>query len=89
MSIVNVQSRRVGRPPCCPPETAKRIWELKSQGHSLRRIAELLNDEEVPTPMGQALWGKSHVHRLLGTVYMQQLGAGLHTSADSSTSPRV
>ncbi len=40
----------------------------------MRGIAKLLNAEGVPTPMGQASWTKSHVHRVLGTLYMQALG---------------
>lgn len=73
MSPATVRSGRVGRPPCCPPETARRIRELREQGYSLRRIARLLNDEGVPTPMGQATWSKSHVDRILHTVYMSRI----------------
>lgn len=69
--------RRAGRPPCCPPKTAQRILELKDQGYSLRQIARRLNDEGLPTPMGLAIWSKSHVDRVLGTLYMQELGVRL------------
>jgi hypothetical protein len=76
MSVMVTQPRRrAGRPACCPPETARRILELKNQGYSLRQIARLLNDEVVPTPMGLAKWSKSHVDRVLGTLYMQELSA--------------
>lgn len=74
-AVLPQQSRRVGRPPCCPPETARRIQELKEQGYSLRQIARLLNEDAVPTPLGRAKWGKSHVYRVLGTLYVQELGA--------------
>ena len=76
MSAVLPQQGRghVGRPPCCPPETALRIRELRQQGYSLRQIARLLNDDAVPTPMGRGEWGKSHVDRVLGTLYVRELG---------------
>lgn len=74
MSAVLTQPpRRVGRPPCCSPEVARRILELKDEGYSLRRTAKQLNDEALPTPMGQAKWDKSHVWRVLGTLYMRDL----------------
>jgi hypothetical protein len=66
---------RAGRPQCCAPEVARRIRELDRQGYSLRRIAKQLNDEALPTPLGQAKWTKSHVWRVLGTRYMQELSA--------------
>jgi hypothetical protein len=69
--------RRVGRPACCPPETARRILELKDQGFSLRQIARLLNDEVVLTPMGLSKWSKSHVYRVLGTLYVRELSEEL------------
>jgi hypothetical protein len=81
--VLPQQSRRVGRPPCCPPETARRIRELNEQGYSLRQIAQLLNDDAVPTPLGRARWGKSHVYRVLGTQYVRELGA------ESITKPPV
>lgn len=74
MSVVVAQSRRrVGRPALCSPKAARRILELRAQNYSLRRIAKMLNDEGVSTPMGLAKWSKSHVHRVLGTLYMQEL----------------
>jgi hypothetical protein len=45
--------------------------ELKDEGRSLRHIARVLNDEGLPAPMAQAKWDKSHVWRVLGTLYMQ------------------
>jgi len=73
--------RRPGRPPCCSPEARQRIRELKDQGYSLRQIARVLNDEDIPTPMGQAQWDKSHVWRVLGTLYMQELETANHRQA--------
>ena len=62
----------MSRPPCCP-EVAARIKALRCQGYSLQRIADLLNAEEVPTPMGRSPWRKSHVYELLGRLYVREL----------------
>jgi Recombinase len=72
-AVLPQSRRRAGRPPRCSPEVARRILELKDQGYSLRRTAKQLNDEALPTPMGQAKWDKSHVWRVLGTLYMREL----------------
>jgi DNA-binding transcriptional MerR regulator len=65
--------RRAGRPPCCSPELAKRIRRFKDQGYSLQGIADLLNAEGVPTPLGSAPWTKSHVYGLLGRLYVRDI----------------
>jgi hypothetical protein len=62
----------VSRPPCCP-EIAARIVALRSQRYSLQKIADLLNAEGVPTPMRRSPWRKSHVHELLGRLYVREL----------------
>lgn len=67
-------ARRRGRPPCCPCELAARIARLHFQrGLSLRQISQMLNDEGIPTPMGQSLWRKSHVDRVLHTQYVRDI----------------
>lgn len=60
------------RPPCCP-EVAARIKALRRQGYSLQKIADLLNEEGLPTPMGKSPWKKSHVYELLGRLYVREL----------------
>lgn len=40
---------------------------------SLRQISQMLNDEGIPTPMGQSLWRKSHVDRVLHTQYVRDI----------------
>jgi hypothetical protein len=77
--------RRVGRLPCCPPETAQRILELRNLGYSLRGMAKLLNDEALPTPMGRTKWSKSHVYRVLGTLYIKELGNQLAVSGSTGS----
>ncbi|MBB4704249.1 recombinase family protein [Sphaerisporangium siamense] len=50
-----------------------RVRELHGQGLSLKAISEVLNAEGVPTPMGRAPWGKSHVDRLLHTQHARRV----------------
>lgn len=66
---------RPGRPPCCP-ELARRILALRRRGYSLQRIADLLNDEGVPTLMGRSQWRKSHVDGVLSRLYVRELEEG-------------
>jgi hypothetical protein len=71
--------RRPGRPPVCPPETARRILQLRTVGYSLRLIAETLNEQGIPTPLGLSPWTKSHVNRILHTRYVRELGTATDT----------
>lgn len=64
--------RKAGRPPCCP-EAAARVLALRREKYSLQQIADLLNEEGVPTPMGRSPWRKSHVYELLGRLYVREL----------------
>lgn len=69
---VEKADRKAGRPPC-RPEVAKRILALRRQDYSLQQIADLLNVEGVPPPMGRSPWRKSHVCDLLGRLYVREL----------------
>ena len=64
---------RMGRPPACPPEVVLRIKTLEDQGHSLRGIVELLNNEGVPAPAGKSGWYKSMVERTTKTLYAREV----------------
>ena len=59
---------RPGRPPVCPPEVVLRIAALTDQGYSLRQVAELFNQEGIPTPAGRSGWYKSMVERTTKTL---------------------
>lgn len=59
--------------PAVPPKRDIASGSSKTRGRSLRQIARVLNAEGVPTPMRQAEWDKSHVWRVPGTLYMQEL----------------
>jgi hypothetical protein len=48
------------------PELADRIRNLSDAGESLQAIANLLNDEGVPTPRGGNRWRPSSVQTALG-----------------------
>lgn len=63
--------RKAGRPPCCPRELALRVIQLRRRGLSYKQIANVLNAEQVPTPMGSSRWLKSHVDRLLHTKWVE------------------
>ena len=59
---------RLGQPPVCPPEVVLRITALMDQGYSLRQVAELFNQEGIPTPVGRCGWYKSMVERTTETL---------------------
>jgi hypothetical protein len=64
----------MGRPPCCPRELAARILSLnEDQGLSRQQIADLLNAEGIPTPMGLAPWSKWHVDGVLSRLYTREI----------------
>lgn len=54
-----------GRKPAIPPEVAKRIQDERSEGRTLRQIADELNAERIPTAHGGARWWPSTVHAVL------------------------
>lgn len=66
-----------GRPPCCSRDLALRIIRLRARGLSYAKICDVLNADQVQTPMGGSHWLKSHVDRLLHTKYVQELGEEL------------
>jgi DNA invertase Pin-like site-specific DNA recombinase len=49
----------IGRPPVITPEIAKQIIDLRAQGHSIRRIAKLIE-----SPVGKPI-GKTTIERVL------------------------
>jgi DNA invertase Pin-like site-specific DNA recombinase len=48
------------------PELQQRIVEMREQGMTLQAIADLLNEEGVPTVRGGAMWRPSSVQRAAG-----------------------
>lgn len=56
---------RLGRPRSIPSEVVDRILADRQSGHSLRRIADRLNKESVPTAQGGVRWYASTVKAVL------------------------
>jgi hypothetical protein len=81
VSTPALATRGRGRPPCCSAELALHIIELRRRGLSYRQIASVLNAEQIPTPMGNSSWLKSHVDRLLHTRWVQELARELSTGS--------
>ena len=56
---------RLGRPRTTPAEVVARIRQARERGQSLRRIADALNDDGVPTSQSGARWYASTVKSVL------------------------
>ncbi|WP_425564025.1 recombinase family protein [Nonomuraea longicatena] len=56
------------------------VITLRAQGLSLATISRVLNEEGVRTPAGGHVWQKSHVDRLLHTLYARDLLDALNAS---------
>lgn len=66
---------RLGRPSTLSRELVARVVELRSEGRSLRGIADALNVEEVPTAHGGSKWHASTVQKVLAGQDAQALAA--------------
>lgn len=66
---------RLGRPSTLSCELVARVVELRSEGRSLRGIADALNVEEVPTAHGGSKWHASTVRKVLAGQDAQALAA--------------
>ena len=58
---------RLGRPVSLPPDVRERIVSARKAGHSLAAIADMLNEEQVPTAQGGRQWWPSTVRAVLRT----------------------
>ena len=56
---------RLGRPPAVPRSVARRIQRQRSRGDSLRKIADDLNNDGVPTAQGGKEWYAATVRHVL------------------------
>ena len=56
---------RLGRPVLVPKPVVRTIRRMRSNGHTLRAIADKLNDDNVPTVHGGARWHSSTVSGVL------------------------
>lgn len=58
---------RLGRPRTMSTDVVERIRDARAKGQSLRRIADALNEDQVPTAQGGARWYASTVKAVLDT----------------------
>ena len=65
LAVKAAEGVRIGRPRQLDPKVARRIRNLRSRGHSLAKIAERLNADDVPTAHGGARWYSSTVRAVL------------------------
>jgi hypothetical protein len=56
---------RLGRSPTLPQAVVRRIQRQRARGDSLRKIADDLNEERVPTAQGGARWYAATVRHVL------------------------
>jgi DNA invertase Pin-like site-specific DNA recombinase len=56
---------RLGRPVSLPSAASKRIASERKAGRSLAAIADMLNEEQVPTAQGGRQWWPSTVRAVL------------------------
>jgi DNA invertase Pin-like site-specific DNA recombinase len=56
---------RLGRPPTVPKAVVRRIQRQRARGDSLRKIADSLNQDGVPTAQGGAEWYAATVRGIL------------------------
>jgi len=65
LAVKKASGVRLGRPPTLPVAVVRRIQRRRDRGYSLRRIAEDLNEADVPTAQGGARWYAATVRHVL------------------------
>ena len=65
LAVRKAQGVRLGRPVVMSSEVSGRIAGLRRKGLTLAAIAELLNDDMVPTAQGGVRWHPSTVRAVL------------------------
>lgn len=65
LAVKRAEGVQLGRPRQLPAKVVTRIRNLRSRGHSLAKIAERLNADNVPTAHGGAKWHPSTVRAVL------------------------
>ncbi len=67
------RGERLGRRSAVSPELAARILQAQQAGMSLRGIARMLNDADVPTLGGGAEWRESSIRSALRTIALERV----------------
>ena len=65
LAVKRAQGVRLGRPPTMPQAVVRRIQRQRARGDSLRKIADDLNEDGVPTAQGGAQWYAATVRHVL------------------------
>jgi DNA invertase Pin-like site-specific DNA recombinase len=65
LAVKRAAGVRLGRPPTLPQTVVRRIQRQRARGDSLRKIAEDLNGEGVPTAQGGVQWYAATVRHVL------------------------
>src|SRR4051812_8697680 len=65
LAVKKAQGVRLGRPPTMPQAVVRRIQRQRGRGDSLRKIANDLNEAQVPTAQGGAQWYAATVRHVL------------------------
>jgi DNA invertase Pin-like site-specific DNA recombinase len=65
LAVKKASGVRLGRPPTTPRAVVRRIQRQRARGDSLRKIADSLNRDEVPTTQGGARWYAATVRHVL------------------------
>jgi DNA invertase Pin-like site-specific DNA recombinase len=65
LAVKKAQGVRIGRPAAVPVDVVRRIKRARGRGETLARIAERLNDQQVPTGHGGARWHPSTIRAVL------------------------
>jgi DNA invertase Pin-like site-specific DNA recombinase len=65
LQIRRQQGVRLGRPPTLPQKVVRRIERQRARGDSLQKIADDLNESDVPTAHGGERWHASTVRSVL------------------------
>jgi len=65
LAVKKAEGVRLGRPPTMPEAVVRRIRRRRARGDSLRKIADDLNEDGVPTAQGGARWYAATVRHVL------------------------
>lgn len=75
LAVKKAEGVRLGRPRTLPPAVTERVWRMHRRGASLRKIAQRLNGEGIPTAHGGASWYASTVSAVLRSVAADRAAA--------------
>ena len=68
LAVKKAEGVRLGRPLTLPSAVSERVWRMHRRGASLRKIANRLNSDAVPTAHGGACWHPSTVSGVIQRV---------------------